>query len=97
MRPPGSPRFPTVDEARAAVPAASPLEEPLPDERSVVEGRVRRRKFAQDMAMRAPGAPACDEVGESGSPVSTGVGTARTGIGCPSGHVCIDSESDFGR
>ncbi|MGW2207423.1 hypothetical protein [Streptomyces sp. NPDC001774] len=49
-------------------------------ERSVPEGRVRRRKSAQDMAMRARVILACDELGDDGFPVSARVVTERAGV-----------------
>ncbi|MFJ5227726.1 IS630 family transposase [Streptomyces sp. NPDC088400] len=49
-------------------------------ERSVVEGWVRRRKSAQDLAMRARVVLACDGVGEDGFPVSTRVVKERVGV-----------------
>ncbi|MDT9693778.1 IS630 family transposase [Streptomyces sp. P9(2023)] len=49
-------------------------------ERSVLEGWVRRRKSAQDMAMRARVILACDDVGEDGFPVSTRMVMERVGV-----------------
>ncbi|MFC5673614.1 helix-turn-helix domain-containing protein [Streptomyces incanus] len=50
------------------------------DERSVLQGWVRRRRSTQDMVMRARGILACDEAGENGFPVSRGGVMERVGV-----------------
>jgi transposase len=50
------------------------------DERAVLEGWVRRRKSAQDLALRARIVLACAQAGEDGLPVPNGAVAAEVGV-----------------